>query len=307
MRIVNRALLLVAAILATSPAAFSAEAPLCIGDEAASTYTTAAAKSPIVNAAAAVLGTTPAEIDARFAGVIEQNFRTGDPNKLVHALTSHELADLATLYKQRSGGATTLLELMAKHVDADGLTLVASAFGQTETAAAAASYAPRAVYTAFKSLAAREAAVASPAIAQAENVGDAVVTDAAAPTVDMTPYEIYLDFRTAPNGSLSILGALYEAGVFITFRVSIAYGAGYATGTVVNDLIETYDPDLETTIGGTVSEMVQQVQNAITAAAQGELEESFDNLFGIPISYNNPGDFDVTEEMADLSDPNQCV
>ena len=185
----NRALL-VAAILATSPAAFSAEAPLCIGDEVASTGTTAAARLPVMNSAAAVLGTTPAEIDARFAGVIEQNFRAGDPNKLVHALTSHELADLATLYK-RSGGTTTLLELMAKNVDADGLTLVASAFGQAETEAAVASYAPRAVYMAFNSLPVRAAAAASPTIAQAVKAGDAMVTDAAAPTVDMTPYEIY--------------------------------------------------------------------------------------------------------------------
>ena len=259
-----------------------------------------------MNSAAAVLGTTPAEIDARFAGVIEQNFRAGDPNKLVHALTSHELADLATLYK-RSGGTTTLLELMAKNVDADGLTLVASAFGQAETEAAAASYAPRAVYMAFNSLPVRAAAAASPTIARAVKTGDAMVTDAAAPTVDMAPYEIYLDFRTAPNGSLSITGALYEAGVFIVFRVVSAYGIGYGAGTVVNDLIVQYDPDLENAIGGTVSEMIQQMQNAITSAAQGQLEESFDNLFGIPISYNNPGDFGVTQEMAEFSDPNQCV
>lgn len=148
MRIVSRASL-IAAVLVASPAALSCPD---------------VSKASVANPTAAVLGTTPAEIHARFAGVIEQNFRTGDPNKLVHALTSHELADLATLYK-RAGGTTTLLELIAKHVDADGLTLVASAFGQTETEAAAASYAPSAVFAEFKSLPVKAASTASPAIA----------------------------------------------------------------------------------------------------------------------------------------------
>jgi hypothetical protein len=305
MRIVNRTLL-VAAILATSPAAFSIEAPPCVA-RGASPDTTAAAKSLVVSPAAAVLGTTSAEIHARFAGVIEQNFRTGNPNKLVHALTSHELADLANFYK-RAGGTTTLLELMAKHVDADGLTLIASAFGQTETAAAAASYAPRAVYMDFKSLPVKAVAESSLNIARTPTAGGGITADAAgpAPTVDMTPYEIYLDYRTAPVGSLSVEGALYEAGVFIGTRVATSGLIGYQAGTVVNTLIETYDPDLEDAIGGTVAGMLQQLQDAVNAALQGELEKSFDNLFGVPLSYNSAGDYDVAIAMADL-DPDQCT
>jgi hypothetical protein len=41
-------------------------------------------EAPIINPAANVLGTTPTEIHARFAGVVEQNFRTGNMNKIVH-------------------------------------------------------------------------------------------------------------------------------------------------------------------------------------------------------------------------------
>jgi hypothetical protein len=286
MRIASRALL-IGTILVASPAAFS-----CAD----------VSKASVASPAASVLGTTPTEIHARFVGVIEQNFRTGDPNKLVHALTSHELADLATLYK-RAGGTTTLLELMAKHVDADGLTLVASAFGQYETEAAAASYSPKAIFTEFQSLPVKAAAAASPAIAARVITANAIAAaGGAAPTVDMTPYEIYLDFRTAPIGSLTVTASLYEAGVFIGTKVSTAFGVGYAAGTVTNDLIETYDPELEETIGGTVAEMLQQLQNAVTALSQGSVEEAFDNLFGStpPLSYDNPGDFDVTFSMYDL-------
>lgn len=129
-----------------------------------------------------------------------------------------------------------------------------------------------------------------------------------APTVDMTPYEIYLDFRTAPVGSLTVTASLYEAGVYIGTRVSAAFGAGYAVGTAANELIETYDPELEETIGGTVAQMLQQLQDAVTAAAQGGIEKSFDSLFGVPppLSYNSPGDFDVSIEMADL-DIDDCA
>lgn len=174
------------------------------------------------NPAAAVLGRHRLK-STRFVGVVEQNFRTGDANKIVHALTIHELADLATLYRG-AGGSTTLLRLMAAKVDAQGLAQVASAFGQAETAAAIDVYAPASVRSQFKELPIQNAAEPSlsvRSILQGQRL-DGMVTDIArgptldAPNLNMTPYEIYLDFRTAPFGSSTVASSLYEAGNFMS-------------------------------------------------------------------------------------------
>jgi hypothetical protein len=246
------------------------------------------------------LGNTPAEIHARFAGLIEQNFRTGDPNKIVHALTSHELADLAAVYKRAGGG--TLLGSMARKVDAEGLTRVASAFGQTETAGVVEAYAPASVRTLFKTLPVQPAAQSSTrvlSLLQRQGLGG--ITLDGEPNTDMTPYEVYLVFRTAPLGSLSVASSLYEAGMYMAKPVGIAATLGYGVGTLVNSLITNYDPALEDAIGGTVAGMVDQVQAAVDLATQGQLMEATDALFGTPISFNSPGDFGVTQAMADYS------
>lgn len=116
----------------------------------------------------------------------------------------------------------------------------------------------------------------------------------------MTPVEIYLDFRSAPDGSLGVTSSLYEAGAYMGTRLVGTARLGCTIGPAVNNLIETYDPDLEEAIGATVSGMLDQITAAESAAADGNFEEAFDRLFSIPIAFNNPGDFDVTLEMADL-------
>jgi hypothetical protein len=244
----------------------------------------------------ALIGNNPADIHARFSSVIENNFQTGNANQVVRNLSSLELADLAYLYgRANSGNTEPLLRILARTLDADALTKVESAFGQSETETAVKKFAPAQIAAQF--LAHTPAArVSSSFVDRVSTIGP--VTAGASPTVDMTPTEIYLDYRTAPLGSLSVTGALFETGVFIATKVSQAFGIGYAVGTVVSGVISTYDPSLEDAIGGTVDGMLQNISSAGTEFSQGNFEQGLDSLFGAPIAYSSSGDFSVSASMA---------
>ena len=251
-----------------------------------------------VNPAGKYLGVTRQEIHARLPGILEHNLRTGDANLIAHNLKARELADLAAVYKH-AGGDNTLLTLFAKKADAKGLQKLATAFGQRETDAVAKVYAPKAVYEEFVKLPVLERAATSPRVAELLLVST-VQGEEPAPNNDMTPYEIYLEYRTAVLGSLSISSALFETAVYMSTAVSQAFGAGYAVGTGVNYLIETYDPALQEVIGGTLDTMLNQLSSAASELAQGNVEKSLNNLFGEgspPISYNNAGDFGDLSSM----------
>jgi cytochrome c553 len=284
-----------------------------------------ALKVPIPNPAGNVLGTTQAEIHARFAGVVEQNFRTGNMNKIVHNLSARELADLAAVYKNATSTPSVLLQIVAKGVDADGLASVASAFGQEETAAAVAHYAPAVVANAFAQLPVKNAAERSvqlsEALTAARATGGAENPDAPTggggppgtkgPNLGMTPYEIYLEFRTAPFGADSALVALYESSQYMGGSVGLVWKGATTVGQAVSGLIQTYDPTLDDAIGGTVSNMISQIGTAATELAQGQIEAAWDSLFAIPkvsssttvpLPTTSFGDFGVTFSMADYTD-----
>jgi hypothetical protein len=95
--------------------------------------------------------------------------------------------------------------------------------------------------------------------------------------LNMTPYEIYLDFRTAPVGALAVNGALYETSTVLSSTLLPAYGTGYAIGTyVVGPLIETYSPSLYDAIGGTIAQIVENlsVTWSESATASGVAERT---------------------------------
>lgn len=85
----------------------------------------------------------------------------------------------------------------------------------------------------------------------------------------MTLEEIYLDFRTAPVGSLSPASAMSETALFASQRVLPAAAAGTAIGTGINYLIETYDPSLSDAIGGTIAGSIEAAQAAVLAFTPG--------------------------------------
>ena len=62
------------------------------------------------------------------------------------------------------------------------------------------------------------------------------------PVVTMTLEQIYLGFRGMQVGSLAAYGALYETAVFAGKDLIAAYGAGYAAGSGITWLMQTYTP-----------------------------------------------------------------
>lgn len=158
---------------------------------------TASGTTAYVNPAYAILGSTPTQVHERFAGIVEQNFRTGNTNKIIHNLSGRELADLAAVYKNATSTPSTLLEILAKVVDADGLASVASAFGQEETAAAVARYAPAAVAKAFTQVPVKIAAERSVQVSKA-------LAAAASAAVASSPDSVPIGTRRRSQGSDSL-------------------------------------------------------------------------------------------------------
>jgi hypothetical protein len=119
------------------------------------------------------------------------------------------------------------------------------------------------------------------------------------PTVDMTLEEIYLEYRTAPVGSLSPAGALSETAQFAGVRLSGAFGTGYSIGTGISWLIRNFAPNLNDAIGDTIAAMIENFWNASSEVEEGHYEAAFDDLFGFPVTNSSDpwGDWDISDPM----------
>lgn len=238
-----------------------------------------------------IQGNTPQQIHERFTALIENNFKTGKAEQIVQNLSAKEMSDLATRYQAESTqGATPLLAIMAKRLSDHSLVKVAAAFGTESVTSAVNTYSSQSVRNAFTS----ELAAAPIPTGVKPMAGPA-------PTVDMTIEEIYLEFRTAPIGSLSVEGALSETAMFAGKDIAIAWWAGDEIGTQINNTINEYDPSLGDTIGGTVSGMVNAIQGAANDVQQGEYLKGVDDLFDLPVweSGDPSGDYDDFPPMLD--------
>lgn len=262
------------------------------------------ASPKVLNTAVDYHGSTPAEIHAKFSGIIEANFITGSPEHVLSRLSDKELADLAAIYSTRTNGQTgPLLKVFAARLSDKSLLRVASAFGATPVQAAVRQFASPAVQQAFASQIGSVAAVAQPSMKL-----QTMLSPMAAPTTDMTIQEIYLEFRTAPVGSLSATSAISETAIFAATRLSAAGTLGYTIGSGISYLITNYAPNLSDAIGGTVSGMVDQTKAAGSELVQGNYEHSFDALFGLPV-YNSgswAGDFGDFAPMEYYYDVGGC-
>jgi hypothetical protein len=114
-----------------------------------------------------------------------------------------------------------------------------------------------------------------------------------------TPSEIYLDIRTAPFGSISRLGALAETFSIVSAGVGIAWYGGQAIGNVANYLLETYAPDLYTTIGGVEQQMVIDVFGSTDVMTAGFWESQISAALAPPATQvigmrNSGGDYGST-------------
>jgi hypothetical protein len=252
------------------------------------------------------LGTTPDEIHANFSTMIENNFGNGNAEHVLSNLSERELRDLAALYVARTQGQTQpLLKIFAQSLSDQSLIRAAKVFGTEQVSAAVSAYATPNVQSSFNVGIASlrsNSGLTQPASELATPMGGP------APTVDMTLSEIYLEFRTAPVGSLGVRAAISEASMFAASRLYPAYLVGDAIGGQISNLIETYDPSLNDAIGGTVAGMVDASNQSWDLAKQGQYQASFDALFGYPVSTsgNRAGDFGEFQAMDYYWGSNGC-
>lgn len=246
--------------------------------------------TPAEAKAGAFLGSTPEEIHQRFAVIQEMNFAQGNTKVLLSRLSDKELGDIASLYNQSApAGDDNLMRTFAQKLDGASLVRVAKAFGSVSTTRAVNAYAPAKIKADFE----RKLAIAisvpkySRSVPSFTSFGS--VSTMASPNTDMTLGEIYLEYRTAPLGSLSPASALSETAMYAGSRLVVAWGAGYAFGTVIHNLIETYDPALDDVIGGTIQQAIDNIGDAANEWQQGNWEGSADSLFGTPVG--NTGDY----------------
>lgn len=185
-----------------------------------------------VDPAGGLLGTkpTPAEINAKFPGVIWQNL-AASPERFSR-LTDHEVFKLAQAYTYANhGDPYELVGVIRDPVQrARYLKVAADMVG----APLVAPRPVRPIFGAGRHLARQKIALT--------------------PNVGMTLDEIYLVFRTGQ--AMSVTAALYETSYFVGLNVSIAWGVGWYTGTAVSYLLQTYAPGVDNSIGATMAFLI---------------------------------------------------
>lgn len=245
---------------------------------------------------------TPAQIHAAFAKQIELNLAGDHGRSVSRRLSDKELVVLAQRYDAANGNvqAPTLLNELIDSAESSDLARLSAAFGVDRVHQVVRARSAPAVAMAYEQWYATTGK--NLAATPTRNTTGAVMVAASgpAPTTDMTLDEIYLEFRTAPVGSLTITSSLSESAIFIGTKLSIYATAGYTAGTIANYYITTYDPSLGDAIGGTVAGMMEAIQSAGGSFAQGRYEQGLDNLFGGYIQESNDwsGDWDVSYSMS---------
>lgn len=265
----------------------------------------------------------PAAIHRNFPQIIEQNFAqlgAARVTALVDSMTDRELHDLAQLYVNASADTSrmqSLLPVLANRLDAGRLARISKHFGYAATYDAVVRVAPAKAFEFTQRSSPAYAAPATGAViapprAVASGMGQSLKsgTGFASPAadigrfLDMTPNEIYLDFRTAPVGALGPTGALYETANVLAVGVGRAATVGVMVGTVARRLIETYSPELYDAIGGTVAAAVDNIESANGAVSRGHYEEAAGDLFGLSPDVRGAmegygGDYGAAEDWYD--------
>jgi hypothetical protein len=193
-----------------------------------------------------VFGTTPAAIHANFPTVVYNNLNTSAAATRLAHFSAQDVQDLMLAYARNNRGNTTPLIALIKVKAPAQLARFTTAANN-----AVAGYTGTSMPMQNK-MYLRPQALPPPV--------------APAPTVDMTLQEIYLEFRTATAGSLSVNGAIAETIQFAGPRLLGWFGAGYSVGTVFNWLIQTYAPNTYDAIGGTLDGMIQNFFDAVNNA-----------------------------------------
>ena len=251
----------------------------------------------VVRRPSATIGTTATEVHANFAHVVETNFSQGSTALILSRLTDQELAGIARVYKQSNAGLPPkLLDIFAKRLTAKQLVRVAGTFGVGDVSAAVQRSASPAVASLY---------TARVAAGEVKLPTTVMPMSGPAPTRYMTIEEIYLEFRTAPVGSLGAGAALSETAIYAGGNLVAAATIGTEIGTQIADVIQKYDPDAWDAIGGTTAGVVDRVTSAVdaisnsTGVQRGIQEHSADGMFQYPVSSSSDpyGDWDDTYDL----------
>lgn len=207
-------------------------------------------------------------VHRNFPQIVEQNFAVlADAafNRMFLELTPLELQALSEHYGRACAEAARqprLLDLFAERADATRLAELAIYFGPLQVRDSLMRMAPERGHH-FDQALARQAR-ASLALAVGTSAPSAAAPPVAltGPTVDYTLYEIYLAYRTAPIGALSVRAALYQASMFAGGHLGIAWWAGKTVGEALAPLIEAHAPGMWESIGGAVHSVVEGLTRA---------------------------------------------
>lgn len=214
-------------------------------------------------------------VNRNFPKLIEQNFARLNGGKmavLLDGLSDQELSDLAQLYVNATadhGLPPALLYVMADRLSVDRLARVSQHFGYQRVYPAVAAMAPAKLGGFLKTASSMRMGPVAGEMRFGPNgvyaqrvVGPAGGLQTALPPykyLNMTPYQIYESFRTAPVGALGVQGALYQSAIVIGAAYS-AYNVGYKIGQdVVGPLIQTYAPDFYAGIGPVTYGMIDNL------------------------------------------------
>lgn len=199
--------------------------------------------------------------------LVEQNIARMDVPRMTRWLsTAGELelrmtAQLYTTASMDSGGSMALLDVMAHRLTGKQLGMVSQYFGFAPVYQAILRTAPgkSTEFQANTSPSYLAPVYGEVAFAPAIRAGSAKLGKQGPEFLDMTIYEIYLSFRTAPFGGLSVAAALYETGMAIWKPVGIAFGFGWAIGTGLGGLIQTFAPSVYDRAGDAIFDFLDNM------------------------------------------------
>jgi hypothetical protein len=250
-------------------------------------------------------------------------------------LTDRELQGLAQLYANANAANHRdglLLLIAANRVDGTRLARMSKAFGYAPVYDAIAKVAP----TKAQDFAQHAAIVYPSPVAGASTpmmlsaqvtsetgrgrltAGGTIVSPMQSfkPAVSMTFEQLYVGFRTLQVGSMAGTAALYETMVFAGKNLGIAYSSGYAVGTGLTWVAQTYMPDwYYGTFVDAVGNSVNWFQNTANTVGTllgtsvydlGHFELQTTPTMSVPspaveLMETSGGDWQITSEMVDYS------
>lgn len=263
-------------------------------------------------------------IHRNFRRIIEQNFRIRDSAgamSVISSLSDRELHLLATNYLSAAtdgSGSSRLLEILAARLDEAALGRLSAHFGFNPVYLAAHAVSPTKAQQALPYLR-RDMAEPSRAM------GGMSIRSVYENPLDYTLKEIYLNYRTAPIGSMSVSAAMYETAMYAGVRLTGAFGAGYTLGSFVQSTWASYSPQswmqFSDFLGSNVDAFVGNVQGILgsiswsnaTAAMResvGTLQQMMWGQFNRP-AYRSAfeeagGDYNVTKAWREIWRLDSC-